>query len=89
MERSETLLHDEVHKYDADEVMTDWWEDFTNLGPKSVQEYSFAFCRDPMAIVTNHNTRLGEDMYQKRKHSGVLLLQTMVIFSKLTHFSLL
>ena len=79
MERSAVVLHKEVNKFEVDEVMTDWWEDFCNLGPKSVQEYSFAFTPDPVTIITCHNTRLGEDMYQRRKHSDFPLLQTMVI----------
>ena len=73
------VLHKNVNKFDIQTVLDDWWEDLAALGPKSVREYSIAFCDDAPTLITLLNSRLGEDRYQRRKHAGAKVdIETMV-----------
>ena len=80
MENPDIILHKNTRKFEVAEYLEDFWDDLASLGPKAIKQYSLAFCTDPICPIVLTNTRLGEDMYKRRKHriSHEDLQETMV-----------
>ena len=80
VENPDIILHKETKKFEVAEFLEDFWDDLASLGPEAVKNYSVHFCIDPICVVTLINTRLGQDMYKRRRHqiSHSDLQETMV-----------